>query len=292
MMSGDIRKTLKRYYQLTKPGIIRGNVMTAAAGFFLASKGHIDIWLLIATLAGIAFIIASACVFNNYIDRDIDGIMTRTKNRALVTGAITGRRALIYATLLGIIGFSVLAAYTNLVTVLTGVVGIFSYVVLYGYYKRHSVHGTLVGSISGSTSLVAGYCAVTGRFDMLALLLFIIMAAWQMPHFYAIGIYKKKDYTEASLPILPVKRGIAVTKKHNLAYIIIFFISAVSLTVFGYTGYVYLVAMVITSTLWLRLAIKGFEVKDSIKYGHQIFGFSLLTLLIFSLMISIDRFLP
>lgn len=284
--------SIKEYYRLTKPGIIRGNIMTAAAGYLLASEGDVDFWTLLATLVGIALIIAGACVLNNYIDRDIDSRMERTKKRALVTGAISTSNAIIYACGLEIVGFWVLASYTNAITVIIGTIGMFSYVVLYGYFKRASVHGTLIGSISGATSLVAGYCAVTGRFDRLALLLFIIMASWQMPHFFAIGIYRLKDYKEANLPILPAKRGIAVTKRQIIIYIVIFMIAASLLTVFNYTGYTYLIIMMTLGALWLRLAVKGVEAKDDIKWGKQIFGFSLLTLLAFSLLIAIDNFLP
>src|ERR1700738_1646548 len=92
------------YYLLTKPGIILGNLVTVAAGFLLASKGVIDLWLFFATVVGLAWIIASGCVFNNYIDRQVDKKMERTKNRALVTGLISGRDALFFATLLALLG--------------------------------------------------------------------------------------------------------------------------------------------------------------------------------------------
>ncbi len=231
-------------------------------------------------------------MFNNYLDRGLDKKMERTKKRALVTGKISVTAAVIYACVLSVLGFWILAAGTNALTVAVGAVGIFSYVVLYGYFKRVSVHGTLVGSISGSTSLVAGYCAAAGRFDLLALLLFLIMAAWQMPHFYAIGIYRLSDYQKASLPILPAERGIAATKRQILVYILIYTFAAGSLTVFHYAGYIYFIVMLIISTLWLRLAFKGFAAKDDNKWGKQIFGFSLLALLTFSLMISVTHYLP
>lgn len=266
--------------------------MTAAAGFLLASKGHVAFSTLLATLVGIALIIASACVFNNCLDRGIDITMERTKKRALVTGKITLKAAIVYACILSIVGFWVLAAYTNVVTVVIGIVGIFSYVVLYGYFKRKSVHGTLVGSISGSTSIIAGYCAVTGRLDLLAFLLFIIMAVWQMPHFYAIGIYRLKDYKAAGLPILPAKNGIAATKRQIFIYTLLFTIVACSLSFFNYAGYTYFAVMLIVSVLWLRLAYKGFAAKNNDKWGKQIFGFSLLVLLVFSFMISVVHYLP
>src|SRR4051812_20014357 len=94
----------KTYLLLTKPGIIMGNLITTVGGFALASRGCIDGWLLLATFVGLSLVIASACVFNNYFDRTIDGKMKRTQNRALVTGLVSGKNALFFAALLGILG--------------------------------------------------------------------------------------------------------------------------------------------------------------------------------------------
>ena len=155
----------KTYYSLTKPGIIRGNILTAIGGFLLASKSDVSFGLLAATLAGIALIIACGCVLNNYIDRDIDKKMDRTKKRPTATGKVSGRQVALFAILLGVSGFYLLSKYTNTLTVLVGLIGLFSYVVLYGAAKRKSIYGTHVGSISGSMSIVAGYTAVTGRIE-------------------------------------------------------------------------------------------------------------------------------
>ena len=95
---------MKTYYLLTKPGIIMGNLITTAAAFFLGSRGHLDVWLFTATVAGLFFVIASACVFNNYIDRIADGKMERTKHHALARGLISGRSALGFAIVLGLVG--------------------------------------------------------------------------------------------------------------------------------------------------------------------------------------------
>lgn len=266
--------------------------MTAAAGFLFASKGHIDWWLFMALLTGTALVIASGCVFNNYLDRNIDKKMDRTKKRSLVVGNISARNALIYASVLGIAGFTILAAYTNLTTVIIGLVGIIDYVIIYGWAKRNTVHSTLIGGISGSTSLVAGYTAVTGNFDIVALLLFLIMAFWQMPHFYAIGIYRRKDYAAADLPILTVQKGIGAAKQEILLYII-GYIGAVSLlAILGHAGYTYLAVMLIITFWWLWVALQGPKARDDIKWAHKIFGISLLVLMIFSIMISLDHWLP
>lgn len=283
---------VKTYYKLTKPGIIRGNLISATAGFLLASKGDIDGLLLLYTLFGISLVIASGCVFNNYLDRNIDKKMSRTKTRAIVTGEISGIHAIIFASILGFIGTVTLLLFTNLITAFLGLIALFFYVIVYGYYKRNSIHGTLVGSISGSMPPVAGYLAVTGSFDIGAFLLFLILATWQMPHFYAIAIYRLKDYKAASLPVLPAVKGINVTKKHMIAYTILFSLSVILLWVSGYTGLTYLIVMLATSAWWLRIGLRGFNTKDDNKWAKSVFKSSLFVLLIFSFMISIDFFVP
>jgi protoheme IX farnesyltransferase len=271
-------RLIKNYYWLAKPGIIYGNVITAAGGFFLASRGHIDVWLLITTLAGLSFIIASACVFNNYIDRGIDGVMSRTKNRSLVSGAVSGQSALIYAAILGLSGVSLLALFTNLLTLFISLTGFFVYVVLYGIGKRRSEYGTIIGSISGAVPPVVGYCAVSNRFDSGALILFMILVFWQMPHFFAIAMYRLDDYTAAGLPVLPVKRGEFITKLHMLFYIVAFIITAGMLTIFGYTGYIYLIIAGILGFSWLGYWIKGLRAENNKLWARQMFRFSLIVI--------------
>jgi protoheme IX farnesyltransferase len=161
---------LKKYYRLTKPGIIYGNLISATAGFLLASNHHINLWLLLATLAGTSLVIASGCVFNNYLDRNIDKKMARTKKRALVLKTIPVINALVFAMVLFIAGFAVLGLYTNWLVVVIGLVGFVDYVVLYGYSKRHTMHSTLVGTVAGATPILAGYCAARGHFDSGAIL--------------------------------------------------------------------------------------------------------------------------
>ena len=216
---------IKDYYSLTKPGIIRGNLITAAAGFFLASKDIVDMKLLLAMLVGTSLVIASGCVLNNYLDISIDKQMARTKKRALVTGTITSKNALIFATILGLSGEIILLIFTNLLTALIGLFGLFVYVIVYGAAKRRSTHGTLVGSLSGAVPPVAGYTAVTGSLDWAALTLFLILVCWQMPHFYAIAIYRYNEYKAAGLPMLPIVKGIRATKLQILNYCL-FFVAA------------------------------------------------------------------
>jgi len=284
--------TLKTYYHLTKPGIIQGNLLNTAAGFFFASTGHINLWLFLSVMAGTALVIASGCVFNNYIDQGIDLQMARTKKRALVTGKVSDKAAIIYSTILGLSGFIVLALFTNWLTWLLGVLGLYFYVVVYGFAKRKTVHGTLVGSISGALPIVAGYTAVTGHIDTAAVLLFIILACWQMPHFYAIAIYRLKDYKAAGLPVLPIKKGLTETKWQIVAYIMAFILACQALTYTGYTGYIFSFVMVILGAIWLFKASQGFKAFDDKIWARNLFFFSLWVILGLDLMLAVGARLP
>ncbi len=284
--------TLKDYYYLTKPGIIRGNALSAVAGFLLAARGHVDVGLLVATIGGLSLVIASACVFNNYIDRGIDSKMARTKQRALARGLISGRSAIIYAALLGTAGGVVLVTYTNGLTALLALFGFVMYVVVYGFWKRRSALGTLVGSVSGAVPPVVGYCAVTNQLDGAALLLFLILVFWQMPHFFAIAMYRVKDYTSAGLPVLPVAKGARATKLQIVAYTIGFAVVSALLSVFGYTGRVYLAVALLLGLAWTGLSLRGFFAVDDSRWARQMFGFSLLVMTVLCLTISVDHFLP
>jgi len=283
---------IKTYYRLTKPGIIYGNLVSTVAGFLLASHLHVNFYLFIATLLGTALIIGSACVLNNIMDRDIDSKMERTRARAMVKGSIPIINAVVFAIILGLLGSAMLILFVNILTFIIGLVGFFSYVVLYTPIKKRSVYGTLVGSISGATPPVAGYCAVTGRFDTAALLLFIILVVWQMPHFYAIAIYRLKDYASAKIPVLPVKKGIPFTKITMTGYIILFILATIVLKFAGFAGYTYLAVMLITGISWFAYMIKGFKVKDDSLWARKMFRYSLIVLLAFCVTISVSVLLP
>jgi protoheme IX farnesyltransferase len=258
----------------------------------LASAWHIDFELFIGVIIGTALVIASACVFNNYLDRGIDRKMTRTKDRALVNDEITGRNALIYAVTLGILGFALLIAWTNPLVVVIGSVAFVDYIVLYGVTKRRSVHGTLVGSIAGAAPPVAGYCAVTNSFDGGALIIFLIMVCWQMVHFYAIAIRRAKEYKAAKIPLLPLVKGMQATKVQMIGYTVGFIMAVIALSAFGYAGWVFAVVMTTIGLIWLWKGFKSFKIKDNIAWAKQMFLFSLLVLLSFSVMISVGSILP
>lgn len=281
--------SVKHFIQITKPGIIFGNVLSVAGGFFLAAQGHVDLGLFLATVIGTSLVVASGCAFNNCIDRDIDVKMERTRNRAIVQGIISVKVALVYAAVLGLIGFGLLYKLANPLAAFAGLVGFAIYVGLYSLYlKRRSVHGTLVGSLSGAMPPVIGYVAVTGRFDMAALTLLVMFSLWQMPHSYAIAIFRLNDYRAASIPVLPVERGISVAKRHIVYYILAFVLATLMLTLGGYAGLSYMAVAAAMGMYWLYMAWTGYKASDDRVWARKLFVFSIFTITALSVMMSVD----
>jgi protoheme IX farnesyltransferase len=280
---------IKNYLSVAKPGILLGNLISAAAGFFLASKGRIDGVTLALTLVGISLVVASGCVFNNCIDREIDGKMIRTCNRALAKGLVSLKNAVSYAMILGIAGMAMLWEATNPLTVAIVLSGLLIYVVVYSLYmKRNSVYSALVGSLAGAAPPLAGYCAVTGRFDLGALILLSIFTLWQIPHCYAIAIFRSDDYAAAAIPVLPVKKGTAAARKHIVGYILVFMVATLMLTFGGYTGYSTFVVATVLGLSWLYLAWSGYKASDERIWANNLYVFSILTIFILSVMMSVD----
>ncbi|MFP3013218.1 MAG: heme o synthase [Arsenophonus sp. NC-QC1-MAG3] len=281
---------MKQYLLVTKPGIVFGNLISIIGGFMLAAKGTIDYSLFIATLLGVSLVVSSGCVFNNYIDRDIDRMMERTKNRPLVKGLIAPKICLIYASILGISGITLLYIATNILAVLLTIIGFIIYVSIYSLYmKRKSVYGTLIGSLSGAAPPLIGYCAVADQFDLGALILLFIFSLWQIPHTYAIAIFRFKDYKTANIPVLPVIKGILVAKTHIFLYTLAFMVATIMLAITGYTGYKYLIVAATVSLFWIGMAISGFKNQnDDRLWARKLFIFSILAITTLSVMMSID----
>ncbi|MCK0900055.1 protoheme IX farnesyltransferase [Acinetobacter pittii] len=278
---------LRKYLFLTKPGILFGNFITTLGGFFLAAQGSIDILLLLLTLLGTTLVVASGCVVNNVIDQDIDTKMQRTQNRALVKKTISPTVALIYALVLGVIGFSILWFGVNGYAFLFAMIGFIVYVGFYSLWtKRTSIHQTVIGSISGASPPVIGYTAVTHQFDVAALLLFLAYALWQMPHSWAIAIYRFDDYKNAGIPILPVARSIYRTKIECVIYILLFAAVLNGLYCFGYTNVFFLITFNTLTAYWLYLSVIGFKAENDQLWAKRFFLYSVILITLLSLSFS------
>lgn len=285
-------RRLRLYYALIKPGVTYGNAISAVAGYLLASGWWPQWSNFIGLTIGETLVIAAACVLNNHLDRDIDRKMSRTKHRPTAAGQVSGWEAVSEAVLLGVIGTAVLALTTNWLATAATVAGFFIYVWPYGAWsKRRSVHGTLVGAVSGALPILAGYLAARGHWDIGAGLVFLVIFFWQMPEFYSISIYRRREYQRAGVPVISVVRGIPRTKVEIFAYTLAFVVTSLALTWAGYTGWIYLAAMVLLGGYWLWLAGQGLRARSGDAWARSMFRFSLVTLLAFSFLISINDLL-
>jgi heme o synthase len=286
-------KTLLAYYRLTKPGVMYGNVLTAVAGFLLSSAGDVDIRLLFGMTLGMVFLVSGACALNNYLDRDIDTKMERTKNRPSVTGVISAKNILIYAILLSLLGVLFLYIFTNFLALSIGIIGYVTYVWLYGAWtKRTSVHGTAMGSISGAMPIAAGYAAVSGSLDAGLIIVFAILYLWQFPEFFSIAIYRRKEYKAAGIPVMPVAKGVDVTIARIFIYTALYVVATILLTIFGYTGWTYFIIMLGAGLYWVKIAYQGFGAEDKNVWAKEMFRFSMVMILLLCLMLSIGPVLP
>lgn len=265
--------------------------MTAIAGFFLAASVVGFVWqAFVGVVCGIAFVIASACVVNNVLDRDIDTRMKRTAKRSVASGHIRRRNALLFAAALGGVGFGLLALLTNGLTLLLGVVAYGWYIVVYGFAKRTTPFSTIIGGVPGALPPLAGYTALTGQLDVAALALFLILFFWQLPHFYAISMFRRDDYAAAGLPVWSVRYGMKSTRRHILIAAICYGLAALLLVFTGYVGVVYAVASTAVSAYWLVTGIRRYRRDSDVIWAKAMFGVSLLVLLTMSGLIAIGGF--
>ncbi|AJI45733.1 protoheme IX farnesyltransferase [Francisella tularensis subsp. novicida] len=271
----------KRYLQLAKPGIIFGNLITLTGGFLLATHREIGfeyLPLFVYVMIGVALMIAAGCVFNNIYDKDIDSSMTRTQNRPLVTGDISVIQATIYGTILLILSCLVLYYLVNLLTLWIIIIGFIVYVGIYTVSKRLTIHATVLGGISGAIPPVAGYTAVVNVLDYNALALFLILFFWQIPHSYAIAMLYIDDYKKVKLPMLPIVKGIAYTKKIMLFYLALFVVSCALPAVLGSADLFSFIVCMLVALFWMYKSIQSYRTDTDRVFAKTVFKFSIIVI--------------
>ena len=215
----NITEVIKSYYQLTKPRIIPLLLITTAASMWIASNGRVDPFLLLITLLGGTLAAASAQVMNCIYDQDIDYTMTRTRKRPIPSGRVQPRHALIFAVVLGVLSFSLLTIFANLLAAMLALSGIVFYMLIYTHWlKRHTTQNIVIGGAAGSIPPLVGWAAVTGNLGLIPCLLFAIIFLWTPPHFWALALMIKEDYAEVEIPMLPVVEGEEATVKQIWVY--------------------------------------------------------------------------
>lgn len=276
------------FLALIKIGIIKSNLITTFTGLWLALHfsdlsflNNLDIVFL--TLFGSALIIGGAGTLNNYIDRDIDHIMERTKARPTVTGKMKASKVLLLG-LTFVTSGTILLALTTVTAALVGLFGVFAYVILYTFSKRKLVSNTIIGSISGAVPPLIGWAAVDPTFGQIAWILFLIMFIWQPPHFYALAMRRCEEYRRAGIPMLPVVKGFKRTKLSMIFWLLLLMPIPYFLTPLGAP---LVILTIILNIGWVALGLYGFKMKDDIKWAKGMFIYSLnyLTILFVSMVI-------
>ena len=203
-----LKRTVKAYVSLTKPRVVELLLVVTAPTMLLAERGIPNLWLILATLVGGSLSAGSAGAFNCYLDRDIDRLMKRTKNRPLVTGELSDREALIFAWALGAASILWLGLLTNWLAAALSFGAIVLYVVFYTIIlKRRTPQNIVWGGVAGCMPVLIGWAAVTGDLSWPPVILFMIIFLWTPPHYWPLSMKYRADYQAAGVPMLAVVRG-------------------------------------------------------------------------------------
>ena len=229
---GIVRQTISNYVDLMKPHVTVLLLGVTAAAMAIAKQGLPPIGLLIPTLLGGAMAAGSANCINCYIDRDIDLIMGRTQRRSLPSGRVEPQQALVFGIILGIGAFIIFTAFVNLLSAVLACSAILFYVFVYTIgLKRTSTQNIVIGGAAGAVPVLVGWAAITNNLSLPAIWLFAIIFFWTPPHFWALALLIQKDYEKAGIPMLPVVKGEAETRRQILLYSVL--VLAVTLILFA-----------------------------------------------------------
>jgi heme o synthase len=240
---------------LVKPRIMVMALLTAAGALSLAPVTppvSVVVWL----LAGTALIVGAANTLNMWLERDVDCLMSRTRNRPLPMGRLDARTALIFGAIQGVLSIPALAM-VNLVTAGLGMVALLLYVGVYTPMKQRSYWAVWVGAVPGAMPALMGWTAATGRIELGGLAVFAVLFFWQIPHFHAIALYRQRDYDAAGLKTLPGTHGAAAAQRAIGRYLVVQVIASLTLVPLGVAGTLYLVT---ASVLGAFVLIQGLRV--------------------------------
>ncbi len=259
---------------------------------FLATPAMVPWDILIYGVLGIGLAACAAATINHVVDHKIDSIMARTKCRPLPKGKINLPNAVIFACFLGTLAMGFLAFFVNPLTAGLTALSLMGYGFVYSMYlKRATPQNIVIGGAAGAAPPVLGWVAVTGTLDPNSLLLFLIIFAWTPPHFWALAIYRREEYAQVDIPMLPVTHGVEFTRLHILLYTIILFIVALLPYLVGMSGFFYLIGAVLLGGGFLYYAIRmQFDHAD--RLAMQMFSFSIVYLMALFACLLIDHYIP
>src|SRR5271169_5647337 len=247
---------LGAYVALTKPRIIELLLVTTLPTMIVARRGLPSIPLIVATLVGGSLAAGGANAINMFVDRDIDKVMHRTRNRPLVTGAMAPRSALIFAVSLEVLAFAELWAWVNPLSAVLAVSATLFYVFVYTMWlKRTSSQNIVIGGAAGAVPVLVGWAAVTDSLSWTPVVLFAIIFVWTPPHFWALAVKYKDDYQAANVPMLPAVATFKRTAAEILLYSVVLVAVSLVLAAVAHLGAVYIVSAVVLGAVFVALAL-------------------------------------
>jgi protoheme IX farnesyltransferase len=272
---------------LLKPRIMMMALLTAAGGMSLA-PGSIGFTQAVWLLVGTALIVGAANTLNMWLERDIDCLMVRTKDRPLPRGRLDARTALVFGAVQGALSIPVLAM-VNLVTAGLGLVALLLYVGIYTPMKQRSHWAVWVGAVPGAMPALMGWTAATGHVELGGLAVFGVLFFWQIPHFHAIAMYRQHDYDAAGLKTLPGSRGVPAARREIGIYLLVQVAVSFALLPLGVTGVIYAITAAVLGALVLFQGLRG--VRDgTAKWARNVFLTSIIYLpILFAVMVFDGR---
>lgn len=294
-MSADLvwRQTTSRinqFYRLTKPRVVSLIVFTAVIGMFLAVPGAVPLDKLIFGTVGIALVAGAAAALNCLVEHKFDAVMARTRGRPLPQGKVSVPETLFFLGLVGGLGLFILHQWVNPLTMWLTLGTFVGYAIIYTVIlKPLTPQNIVIGGASGAMPPVLGWAAVTGEISSDALLLFLIIFAWTPPHFWALALYRKTEYAQIGMPMLPVTHGDHFTRLHVLLYTIILCIVALLPYISQMSGLIYLGGSIVLNAIFFYYALQIYR-----NYSDQIarttFRYSILYLALLFVVLLVDHY--
>ena len=279
------------YLELTKPGVQALLFVSCISGMLIASDFQPPLGVFIFGLLGVSFLAASSAVINHIFDQNIDAKMERTASRPIVVGEISNKQATIFSIILYILGSWMLLSFTNPLTwVLTTLTFIFYGFIYTRYLKFMTSQNIVIGGLAGAMPPLLGWTAVSNTVEPNALLLVLIVMVWTPPHFWALAVHRVEDYAEASVPMLPVQKGVDFTKQHILLYTVLLFVCTMLPFSVGMFNELYLISAAILGSIFLYYSIRLLRDKTN-SYAMPTFAYSLIYLALLFAVMLLDHYL-
>jgi len=286
-------QTVGAYVALTKPRIIELLLVTTLPTMVVAQRGLPPVGLMVATLVGGALAAGGANAINMYVDRDIDRVMKRTKNRPLVTGAVTPAAALSFALVLEVAAFVELWLAVNLLSAVLAISATLFYVFVYTLWlKRRSSQNIVIGGAAGAVPVLVGWAAVTNSLAWPPVVMFAIIFIWTPPHFWSLAVRYKEDYAAADVPMLPVVASMKRTTTEIVYYTVALVAVSFLLGPVAHLGWVYMITAAVLGAGFLYFVTRLWGLAQNSEVGGRdamrVFGFSITYLTVLFVAMAAD----